>query len=141
MDLYDLISTILYRAEPTQTRFYSARKAPLEGMLSLMAERVDPENHLLPVSPEIWTLTNEQVILLAKLHDSLDVRLRVGFIQILMDCFARSSEWSKCSGYLFTVLARINFDAAIDNVLATLVPDEIGLRTLESVFNFLKYDT
>lgn len=140
MDLYDHISTILHQADPAQTRFYSARKSPLEGMLSLMAERADPDNNLLPMTPEIWSLTNEQVILLSKFHDSLDASSRAAFVDILLNCFSRSSEWSKCSGHLFTCLARIDFTAATNIVLATLVLDGIGLRTLQCVSNFLKYD-
>ena len=93
------------------------------------------------MSPEVWELTEEPVLLLMKLHETLDASHRAAFTQIVSSAFSYSSNWRKFSGYLFTFLARVHdFSAAVDAMLGNLLPYETGYAALGCLSNYVKYD-
>jgi hypothetical protein len=147
--LRDSLGTILYKADPRKTRFYrptgtindTALERIANAFLERAVEQSDPNNSLLPMSPEVWELTEEPVLLLMKLHETLDASHRAAFTQIVSSAFSYSSNWRKFSGYLFTFLARVHdFSAAVDAMLGNLLPYETGYAALGCLSNYVKYD-
>ena len=143
----DHFKTILFGADASRTMFYTFVNNPPAGVNATLAvfaainDKPDDER-LIAAVPALWELSDERVRLLGKLYLSLDQSGRNALVVMCTRALGRDSSYARFSAYLFTFLSKYyDLDAAINCVVGGMAVDEIGLNTLRSVSNLLKYDS
>jgi hypothetical protein len=143
--LHDKLDTILSEADATNWRFYTlyavgASADKVLGAVFTALDRKTESEQLLAASPELWSLRNEQVLLLLTLHNTLSDIEKAQFVSILQQ---RIQTCSPHSSYLLATLARLGLHwAGFSSLISSMnfVLDESIYRGLLYFSDFIKYD-